>query len=100
VYPWIDAPGLIRPVAIALLTAVACQNALAQSGLPIRDVQVDVAPLRANVGDPTASWVQQGLPGQLAQTLAGGMTAHDGTLVVPIDYVTLRANQGQLAAWR
>jgi hypothetical protein len=50
--------GLIRGVAIALLAAVACQNALAQSGLPIRNFRVDVAPLRVNVGDPTASWVQ------------------------------------------
>ena len=64
--------GLIRLVAIAactafaLLAAVASQNALAQSGLPIRNIQVDVAPLRANVGDPTASWVQQGLSNQLA----------------------------------
>src|SRR5208337_4539992 len=87
--------GLIRRVAIAacsafaLLAAVGCQNALAQSGLPIRNIQVDVAPLRANVGDPTASWVQQGLPGQLAQTLAGRMTTQGGTLVVRIDYVTL-----------
>jgi hypothetical protein len=81
--------GLIRRVAIALLAAVACQNALAQSGLPIRNIQVDVAPLRVNVGDQTASWVQQGLPDQLAQALAGRMTAQGGTLVVRIDYVTL-----------
>jgi hypothetical protein len=86
---------LIRRVAIAastafaLLAAVACQNALAQSGLPIRNIRVDVAPLRANVGDPTASWVQQGLPEQLAQALAGRMTAQGGTLIVTIDYVTL-----------
>jgi len=64
--------GLIRRVAIAacsafaLLAAVACQDALAQSGLPIHNIQVDVAPLRANAGDQTASWVQQRLPDQLA----------------------------------
>ena len=64
--------GLIRRVAIAafsafaLLAAVACQNALAQSGLPIRNIQVSVAPLRVSVGDPTASWVQERLPDQLA----------------------------------
>ena len=87
--------GLMRRVAIvacsafALLAAVACQNALAQSGHPIRNIQVDVAPLRANGGDPTASWVQQGLPDQLAQALAGRMTAQGGTLVVRIDYLTL-----------
>ena len=89
------APELIRRMAIAacsaftLLAAVACQNALAQSGLPIRNFRVDVAPLRVNVGDPTASWVQQGLPDQLAQALASRMTAQGGTLVVRIDYVTL-----------
>jgi len=75
--------------ALALLAAVACRSALAQSGLPIRDIRVDVAPLRASAGDPTASWVQQGLPDQLAQALAGRMTAHGGTLVVRIDYVAL-----------
>ena len=73
--------GLTRRVAIAawaalaLLAAVVGQNALAHSGLPIRNFRVDVAPLRVNVGDPTASWVQQGLPDQLAQALAGRMTA-------------------------
>jgi hypothetical protein len=79
--------GLIRRGAItacsalALLAAVASQNALAQSGLPIRNIQVMSRPC-ANVGDPTASWVQQGLSNQLAQTLAGRMTTQGGTLVV------------------
>ena len=90
--------GLIRRVAIALLAAVACQNALAQSGLPIRNFRVDVAPLRANAGDPTASWVQRGLPDQLAQALAGRMTTQGGTLVVRIDYVTLGAIKDS-SAW-
>ena len=73
----------------AFLMGAPCQNALAQSRPPVRDIRVDVAPLRANAGDPTAMWVQQGLPGQLAQALAGRMTAQGGTLVVRIDYVTL-----------
>ena len=46
----------------AFLIAAPCQNALAQSRPPVRDIRVDVAPLRANAGDPTALWVQQGLP--------------------------------------
>jgi hypothetical protein len=75
----------------AFLTSAAYQGALAQSGPPIRNIRVDVAPLRSNVGEPTASWVQQGLPDQLAQALAGRMTAQGGTLVVRIDYVTLGA---------
>jgi hypothetical protein len=75
--------------AFALFSAVACQNALAQSGLPIRDIRVDVSPLRVEAGDPTASWVQQELPDQLAKAMAGRMTANGGTLVVRIDYVAL-----------
>ncbi len=71
----------------AVLSAVACQNALAQSGLPIRDIRVDVAPLRVSAGDPTASWVQQELPDQLSKAMAGRMTANGGTLVVQIDTV-------------
>ena len=81
--------GLLRRVAFAIVAVVVGQNALAQSGLPIRNIQVDVAPLRVNVGDPTTSWVQQGLPNQLAQALAGRMSAQGGTLVVRIDYVVL-----------
>jgi hypothetical protein len=73
--------------AFVLFSAVAWQNALAQSGLPIRDIRVDVAPLRAMAGDPTAAWVQQELPDQLAKAMADRMTAKGGTLVVRIDYV-------------
>jgi hypothetical protein len=83
----------MRPVAIvacgafALLAGVAWQNAVARSRPP--NIQVDVTPLRANIGDPTTSWVEQELPGQLTQALAGRMTPQGGTLVVRIDYVTL-----------
>ena len=79
--------------AFSLLAAAACQNAVAQSGSPIRNIQVDVGPLRANAGEPTASWVQQGLPGQLRQALAGRVTPQGGTLIVRIDYVTLGPNK-------
>ena len=41
-------------------------------------ISVDTAPLVAYVGNPTAGWVQQSLPGALAQALgsraAGGFT--------------------------
>jgi hypothetical protein len=96
--------GLLRRVAIgacnafALLAVVACQNALARSDHPIRNIEIDVAPLRANVGDPTASWVQQELPGELTQALTGRITAQGGTLVVRIDYVTLGALKDS-SAW-
>jgi predicted NBD/HSP70 family sugar kinase len=91
--------GPLRRVAIAafgalpLLAAVASQSAVAQSRPSMRNIQVDVAPLRANAGDPTASWVQQALPGELARALAGRMAAQGGPLVVRIDYVILGANK-------
>jgi hypothetical protein len=87
--------GLMRRFAIAagsafaLFAGIAGQNTLAQSRPPIRNIQVDVTPLRANVSDPTTSWVERELPGQLTQALAGRMTPQGGVLVVRIDYVTL-----------
>ena len=79
--------------AVLLLAAAVWQEAVAESGSPIRNIHVDVAPLRANAGDPTASWVQQALPSQLARALAGQMSSQGGALVVRIDYVTLGANK-------
>jgi hypothetical protein len=79
--------------AFALFAAVAPQTANAQPRSSIRNVQVDVAPLRATVGDPTASWVQQELPGQLSQALAGRMTPSGDALLVRIDSLTLGAKK-------
>ena len=53
--------------AIALVAAIGGRAALAQSGQSVRNIRVDVAPLRANAGDPTAAWVEQELPRRLAQ---------------------------------
>ncbi|HLX98696.1 MAG TPA: hypothetical protein VKR62_08355 [Roseiarcus sp.] len=49
--------------------------------------------MRANAGEPTASWVQQALSGELARVLAGRTAAQGGPLVVRIDYVMLGANK-------
>ena len=81
-------------IALALVPTVAGRRALAQSGLAFRDIRVDVAPLRANAGDPTAAWVQRELPVQLAQALTGRMSRNGATLVVRIDYLTLGSNTG------
>ncbi len=78
----------------ALAPVVDCQSALAQSARPFSDIRVDVAPLRANAGDPTAAWVQQELPLQLRQALAGRMARNGDALVVRIDHLTLGPNEG------
>ena len=48
-----------------------------------------MSPIRASMGDPTAAWVEQALPGALAQSLAPYMAPGDrngATLVARIDY--------------
>jgi hypothetical protein len=80
--------------ALVAAAAMASKAALAQSGLPVRNIRVDVAPLRANAGDPTATWVAQELPRVLARALAGRLTPKGGTLTVRIDYLTLGSNTG------
>jgi hypothetical protein len=80
--------------ACAFFIAVGSQSALAQSGLAVRNIRVDVSPLRASAGDPTATWVEQELPRRLAQALAGRLTQKGGTLVVRIDTLTLGPNSG------
>jgi hypothetical protein len=52
----------------------------AASALGIGAIEVDTSPLIAYVGNPTAGWAQQALPGALAQVLGsgapGGPTLH------------------------
>ncbi len=95
--------SLTRRRALAVLGAVVfpalseTPNALAQPGLRIRAIKVDVSPIRASMGDPTAAWVQQALPGALAQALAPYMAPGDrngATLVARIDYLYLGPSSG------
>jgi len=70
---------------------------LAQPNVRFRNIVVDVSPLRASSGDPTAAWVQQELPGALAQALAGYLAPGDrygATLVARVDDVYLGPNSG------
>ncbi len=43
------------------------------SGFRIGSIEVNTAPLLAQSGDPTASWVQQALPGQFARVFGAYM---------------------------
>ena len=83
--------------AFALVAAMAGKTALAQSGLAVGNIGVDVAPLRANAGDPTATWVEQELPRQLAEALSRRRTPKGGTLVVRVDSLTLGPNKDSRA---
>jgi hypothetical protein len=96
------ARGMTRRAALAAVGALTFpalvgRSAHAQAGLRFRDIVVDVAPLRAWVGDPTAAWVQRELPGALAQALASHMAPGDrsgATLVARIDYIYLGPSSG------
>jgi hypothetical protein len=104
-----SASPLTRRAAVAALGAFAVPLAIAVRGAPaqpfvrFRGVLVDVSRLRAEVGDPTAAWVEQELPGALAQALAGYMAPGDrngATLVARIDNIYLGPNSGGIGAWR
>jgi hypothetical protein len=54
----------------ALLSMGAVGRALADPAVRFREIRVDVGPLRASAGDPTADWMEQALPGDLARALS------------------------------
>jgi hypothetical protein len=82
--------------AFALL-ALMGNGAAAQSRPAIGAIRVDVAPLRANSGDPTATWVAEELPRQLAQALSGRLTPRGAPLTVRVDLLTLGPNKDSKA---
>jgi hypothetical protein len=94
---------LTRRAAIAALGALVVpalagtRSASAQPGLRIRAIKVDVSPIRQSMGDPTAAWVEEALPGALAQSLTPYMAPGDrngATLVARIDNLYLGPSSG------
>ena len=83
--------------AFALLTLMGAGVALAQSRPAVGAIRVDVAPLRAAAGDPTATWVEQELPRQLAEALSGRLTPKGAALTVRIDSLTIGPNKDDRA---
>jgi hypothetical protein len=71
------------------------QNALQQdtaTGVRISSINVDASPVIAQSGNPTATWVQQSLPGALAQAFGPVVSPgapNGATLNVRIDSVYL-----------
>jgi hypothetical protein len=101
-----SASPLTRRAAVAALgafdfpSAIAVRGALAQPSVRFRDVLVDVSRLRAALAGPTAAWVEQELPGALAQALTGYMAPDDrdgAILVARIDNIYLGPNSGGTA---
>ena len=90
--------GVLAALGALVLPALAeAPAALAQPGLRIRAIKVDVSPIRASMGDPTAAWVEEALPGALAQSLGPYMAPGDrngATLVARIDYLYLGPSSG------
>ena len=83
--------------ALAVVTMMPGEAALAQSRPAVGAIRVDVAPLRAASGDPTATWVEQELPRQLAQALSGRVTPKGAALTVRIDSLTIGPNKDSRA---
>jgi hypothetical protein len=83
--------------ALALVAMVRDGEALAQSRSAIGAIRVDVAPLRAAAGDPTATWVEQELPRQLAEALSARVTPKGAPLTVRIDSLTIGPNKDSRA---
>ena len=77
--------GVFGAVALACASAPVGAFALTRA---VGGIKVDVGPLRANAGDPTAAWVARALPGALAQALAEVGRAR-APISVRIHYVIL-----------
>ena len=94
--------ALVALGALAFPSTVALRSANAQPVVRFRNIVVDVSPLRASSGDPTAAWVQQELPGALAQALAAHMAPGDrggATLVARVDLIYLGPSSGGTGPW-
>ena len=97
------ASAVTRRVALSSLGAfglsLACgaSSARAQNGLRFREIGVDVAPLRATSGDPTAAWMEQGLMQALPQVLGPHLAPGDrnaAVLEAQIDWIYLGPSSG------
>jgi hypothetical protein len=72
-------------------------SAFAQSGLRFSAIRVNVEPLRAVAGDPTASWMEQALAQALPQALGPHFAPGDRNapvLEVRITWIYLAPSQG------
>jgi hypothetical protein len=83
--------------AFGLSLTGAASGALAQSGLRFGAIRVNVEPLRALTGDPTAAWMEQALEQALPRALGAHLAAGDRNapvLEVRIDWIYLAPSPG------
>jgi hypothetical protein len=83
--------------AFGLTLTGAASGARAQNGLRFRDIVVNVEPLRALTGDPTAAWMEEALRQALPQALGPHLAPSDRNapvLEVQIEWIYLAPNQG------
>src|ERR1700733_8222900 len=94
---WPRRAAIMACGALALVAMMRDGPALAQSRSAVGAIRVAVAPLRAAAGDPTATWVEQELPRQLAEALSGRLTPKGAALTVRIDSLTIGPNKDSWA---
>ena len=83
--------------AFGLSLTCAASGALAQNGLRFGAVRVNVEPLRALTGDPTAAWMEQALEQALPRALGPHLAPGDRSapiLEVRIDWIYLAPSPG------
>jgi hypothetical protein len=97
------ASAMTRRGALAALGAFglsltgAASGALAQNALRFSNIRVDVEPLRALTGDPTAAWMEQALEQALPRALGPHLAPGDRNapiLEVRIDWIYLAPSPG------
>jgi hypothetical protein len=83
--------------AFGLSLTCAASSARAQNGLRFSNIVVNVEPLRALTGDPTAAWMEQALVQALPQALGRYLAPGDrnaAILEVQIDWIYLAPSPG------
>jgi hypothetical protein len=96
------ASAMTRRAALAALGAVPlsvtfARGAAADNGLRFREIRVNVEPLRALAGDPTAAWMEQALVQALPQALGPYLARgarYAAVLGVRIDWIYLAPSPG------
>ena len=84
--------------AFALLSVTTVTRSMADPSLRFREIRVDVSPLRASAGDPTADWVEQALPENLTRALSAYLAPAErngATLVARIQDVNFGQSGGR-----